>query len=661
MAALEIPAPDAATVEMRFASPDERDRFDPTAWRRAPLARVAGKSGWWRVDPEALGLADGAYEYEFVLDGRADAPVADPFADEITRFSGYRGVFRLRGGKRLQAFRWDDELPAGTRLPDNNAIVVYEMPLRWMSAGGEDFRQFGLGTFDEVIFRHLDRLADLGVNAIELMPVQDSPDTLNWGYGTRFFFAPDFDMGAPIDLKLFVKRCHQRGIRVILDVVMNHARDCPLEALAFERYFLRRRDEEPGRGDDYGARMFRYRGAEPGSFPAREFHFRMAAFWIEAYHVDGFRLDEFRGIDNWEFIQQFRDKAWAAFRRLFPDRPFIVIAEDSWRRAIVAQDAGTNPNRRKVADAIWNFAFRDEARRLIRGEIRTQFGEPSRRERIRNLVSGAALWDDMSHELKGGFGDLAEAVNYLTSHDVEKEDEARLMNFLIGPMLREAGQGPGSVADVRRAVDQDGSEALKGVKRRALERVRSAFVLLMTAPGIPMFLAGEEFADVHDLDHTDWRLKMSDPVDWSRENRPGHRALRDAVRDLIRLRTSHPALQRNEIAFFYFHPSIDEDGGTRVFAYCRTGGRPLGAAGQVIVLANCGGENFPEFRFPWAWGAAAVERGGPQEGAPLVVRAQDASGPCRSRPSSSAFSSCERNAKARPPCGERASRRRLIA
>ena len=351
----------------------------------------------------------------------------------------------------------------------------------------------------------------------------------------------------------------------------------------------------------------------------------MAAFWIEAYHVDGFRLDEFRGIDNWEFIQQFRDKAWAAFRRLFPDRPFIVIAEDSWRRAIVAQDAATNPNRRKVADAIWNFAFRDEARRLIRDEIRTQFGEPSRRERIRNLVSGAALWDDMSHELKGGFGDLAQAVNYLTSHDVEKEDEARLMNFLIGPMLRDAGLGSGSVADVRRAVDEDGSEALKGVKRRALERVRSAFALLMTAPGIPMFLAGEEFADVHDLDHTDWRLKMSDPVDWSRENRPGHRALRDAVRDLIRLRTSHPALQRNEIAFFYFHPSIDEDGGTRVFAYCRTGGRPLGAAGQVIVLANCGGEDFPEFRFPWAWGGAAVERGGPQEGAPLVVRAQDAS------------------------------------
>ena len=59
----------------------------------------------------------------------------------------------------------------------------------------------------------------------------------------------------------------------------------------------------------------------------------------------------------------------------------------------------------------------------------------------------------------GGFGDLAQAVNYLTSHDVEKEDEARLMNFLLGPMLRDAGLGSGSVADVRRAVDEDGSDA----------------------------------------------------------------------------------------------------------------------------------------------------------------------------------------------------------
>src|SRR5437016_13689099 len=83
--------------------------------------------------------------------------------------------------------------------------------------------------FDRVIFDHLDALADLGINAIELLPIQDSPATLSWGYGSRFFFAPDFDMGGPVDLKVLIKRCHQRGIRVILDVVMNHANACPLE------------------------------------------------------------------------------------------------------------------------------------------------------------------------------------------------------------------------------------------------------------------------------------------------------------------------------------------------------------------------------------------------------------------------------------------------
>ena len=102
----------------------------------------------------------------------------------------------------------------------------------------------GLGTFEKVVFAHLDKLKALGINAIELLPVQDSPDTLNWGYGTRFFFAPDLDMGPPLDLRFFVKHCHRRGIRVIFDVVMNHARNCPLQYLDEARFFLSAEDEE---------------------------------------------------------------------------------------------------------------------------------------------------------------------------------------------------------------------------------------------------------------------------------------------------------------------------------------------------------------------------------------------------------------------------------
>src|SRR5581483_5496182 len=193
----------------------------------------------------------------------------------------------------------------------------------------------------------------------------------NWGYGTRFFFAPDLDMGSPVDLKFFIKQCHRRGIRVILDVVMNHsAVKCPLLALAEDWFYLPPGGDEEGDRPAWGGRAFRYvRPAPDGHHPAREFHYAMAEFWVREYHVDGFRLDEFKGINNWDFVQAFREKAWAEHRRLFPGRPFLVVAEDSWRRAEVTQDLPTNPNGRQVADAIWNFAYRDEVRRLLRAGI----------------------------------------------------------------------------------------------------------------------------------------------------------------------------------------------------------------------------------------------------------------------------------------------------
>jgi 1,4-alpha-glucan branching enzyme len=634
-----IPAPLAATVEVRFAPLADRDRFDPAAWRREPLARDPARVGWWALDVDALALPDGDYEYELLLDGDAKHPVADPWAEELVRFGGYRGLFRVRGGRRWRPpFRWDDELPAGTRLPENDEMVIYEMPLRWMAGGAgsavsEDVRQVGLGTFERVLFDRLDELTDLGVNCIELLPVQDSADTLNWGYGSRFFFTTDVDMGDPVDLKLLVKRCHQRGIRVILDVVMNHARDCPLAPLADDWFFLppgeAGRAEEPGRGDDYGARLFRYRRPAPdGSFPAREFHYALAEFWVREYHVDGFRIDEFRGIDHWEFVQAFRDRAWGAHRALFPDRPFLVIAEDSWRRTQIVHDDPANPNGRRVVDAMWNFSFRDESRRLLHDEIRTAWGRPPRRARVEALLSGR---DTVGGDVfQRGFGDLAQAVNYVTSHDVEALGEQRFMNDALGRLLRERGLGDGSVESVRWVVDHLGGlhAGYEEAHADALDRARSAFALLLTAVGIPMFLAGEEFADVHDLAHGDWRLKMSDPVDWRRREQPGHDAMRSAVRELVRLRTSHPALQRNEVECFHFHPAFDENAGTRVFAYCRTDGRPTGEGGQVVVVANAGARDFAEYVIPWPWaGHPSVrvhEHGAPLTGAPLHVGVQDA-------------------------------------
>ena len=100
---------------------------------------------------------------------------------------------------------------------------------------------------------------------------------------------------------------------------------------------------------------------------------------------------------------------------------------------------------------------------------------------------------------------------------------------------------------------------------------------------------------------------MSDSVDWARETFPGHRELLSRTRDLVDLRTKHPALHRNEIAFFGFsggsepgfHPAFDGNDGERLFAYCRTAGQPLGSAGQVMAVCNCADRNYPEVWLDW--------------------------------------------------------------
>jgi 1,4-alpha-glucan branching enzyme len=542
-------------------------------------------AGWWEIDLDLLALADGDYEYEFVINGTTVA--ADPYAEEITRFGGYRGVFTITGGKRgRRPFRWDGETPPGVNLPSNNQIVIYEMPIKWMSSDpAEGAPLVELGTFDRVIFEHLDDLAGIGMNCIELLPIQDSPQTLNWGYGTRFFLTPDYDVGSPVDAEFFVKACHQRGVRIVLDVVMNmFAPQCPLAVLAPEWFY---EPGSPGR-QDWGQDLFRFNTpAYDNYFAAREFLCEMAEFWVSEYHIDGFRIDDFADINNWDFVQAFRDRATAKSESLFRRKPFLVVAEDSNRRFVTTADDASNPGGRKVVDAIWNFGYRDEVRRLVTNTINTVWGEPSRSARVQHLISKDGVWNDWNHAFDAGYTDMACSVDYITSHDVA--DAPRLMNIILGPMLQAANLGDGGVQNVRTAVDSVDSSsnpALQTAVQTGLHRVFGAFAILMTSVGIPMWLAGEEFGDVHDTDYIDVNQKQQDPVQWNRAAFNGNAELKANVAKLIQLRTSYPALQRNEVEFFYAHPQFDDNDSPRVFAFCRSAGLPLGNPGQVIVIAN---------------------------------------------------------------------------
>ncbi|MBV9490477.1 MAG: hypothetical protein JO069_12250 [Verrucomicrobia bacterium] len=602
---------------VRFAPLSDRDRFDPSTWPQHPLSKSAAFTGWWEIDLDQLALADGDYEYEFVVDGKTTT-AADPYAEEIARFGGYRGIFTIAGNKRVRRpFRWDGEIPAGVNLPSNDQIVIYEMPIRWMSSDPtEQAPLVELGTFDKVIFEHLDDLASMGVNCIELLPVQDSPQTLNWGYGTRFFFAIDYDLGSAVDARFFIKACHQRAIRVVLDVVMNmFASECPLAVLAPQWFY---EPASPGR-IDWGQNLFRFNTpAYENYFAAREFLCEMAEFWVSEYHVDGFRIDDFADINNWDFVQAFRDRATARSQGLFPAKPFLVVGEDSNRRFVITADNASSPGARKVVDAIWNFGYRDEVRCLVTNTINTVWGQPSRSARVQRLISKDGVWNDWSHAFDSGYADLTCSVDYFTSHDVKYAP--RLMNAILRPMLQAANLGDGGLQNVQDAVEgADGSSdpALQAAVQSALRRVFGAFALLMTSVGMPMWLAGEEFGDVHDLDYNDVFRMQQDPIQWNRAAFHGNAELKANVAKLIRLRTSHPALRRNDVEFFYFHPQFDDNDGPRVFAYCRSAALPLGGAGQVIVVANMGPQSFPTYDIPaWRWGRSALTEYGYGNDAP---------------------------------------------
>lgn len=591
---LRIPVENARTVAVRFSPLPRAGEFRPDKW---PTHRLAADGDLYSLDVPKLKLADGAYEYEFVIE-RQDGTrlvLPDPYAEEITRFGGYRGVFHIHQGRRVRpAFDWSNELPRGVDLPQHNEMVIYELPMRWVDTPSDAGRRHvGLGTFDKALHERLDYLVELGINAIELLPVQDSPDTLNWGYGTRFFFAPDLDMGEPFDLKLFVKRCHQKGIMVILDVVMNHSRACPLEQMAPGRYYLQNGWEEPiptrdgGRPrPSWGGAIFRYADGVDGEHPAREFHFEMARFWIEEYHVDGFRVDEFMGINNWDFITEFTARAREAHRRKFPDRPFVVIAEDSWNRPQITRPGQDG---RPVVNSCWDFGFRHHLRQLVVGNR-----EHLTPTEARQLLGGSPLYSE-----------LEQRIVFCTSHDVQGYLEKRLLPLFLDRTLGEPD-----------------------APLRALELVHSAFALMMTAVGVPMFLAGEEFGDLHDTDHGDDRQKMSDPINWERSRADGHAQLAARVRQLVRLRTGHPALQNKAIDFFGlengFHPTFGLARGEHVFTYCRTDGQPIGSPDQVVVVANCTPRHYQQFWLPWRWtGLTPEEHGGhPHQALPHVEGAQ---------------------------------------
>ena len=222
-------------------------------------------AGWYQCSTDEAAAGS---RYRFRIDG--DLRVPDP----ASRFNP-EDVHGPSVVVDPAVFAWQDEQ---WRTPAWHQAVIYELHVGTFTP---------LGTFAGVESK-LDGLRDLGVTAIELMPVADFPGRRNWGYDGVLLYAPDATYGTPDDLKRLVQAAHQRGLMVLLDVVYNHFGPDGNYLHAYAPDFFTERHQTP-----WGAAIA-FDGAQSGV--VRDFYVHNALYWLEEYNFDGLRFDAVHAI-----------------------------------------------------------------------------------------------------------------------------------------------------------------------------------------------------------------------------------------------------------------------------------------------------------------------------------------------------------------------------
>ncbi|KPF61195.1 malto-oligosyltrehalose trehalohydrolase [Rhizobium sp. AAP116] len=196
------------------------------------------------------------------------------------------------------------------------------------------------GTFQAAIDR-LDHLGNLGITAIQLMPIADFPGRWNWGYDGVMPYAPDSRYGRPDDLALLVQAAHQRGISVFLDVVYNHFGPSGNFMPAYAPLFSPHHQTPWGDGINFD---------DAQSEMVRAFLIENALFWIGEFHVDGLRLDAVHAIRD-DSEPHFLHELAARVRERFADRHIHLIVENEENDPLLLERGQPST---ATFDAQWN-------------------------------------------------------------------------------------------------------------------------------------------------------------------------------------------------------------------------------------------------------------------------------------------------------------------
>ena len=276
-------------------------------------------------------------DYVYVLDGERERP------DPVSRWQP-GGVHAPSRVVDPASFRWSDQGWSGIPLRD---FIIYELHTGTFTRDG---------TFAGVIAR-LPYLRDLGVTAIEIMPVAEVPGNRNWGYDGASLYASQSSYGGPTGLKKLVDACHQHGLAVVLDVVYNHLGPEGNYLPEFAPCFTDTHHTPWGKAINFDG---------PESDGVRRFIIDNALYWLTEYHVDALRLDAIHGIYDFgarhildELSQAFQDQA----RRL--QRQAWLIAESDLEDVRII-----NPRAKGgyAFDAQWHDDFHHALYALLTGQ-----------------------------------------------------------------------------------------------------------------------------------------------------------------------------------------------------------------------------------------------------------------------------------------------------
>lgn len=427
-------------------------------------------NGYWSLDARV----DAGTAYKYVVEHQSGALVQknDPRARQVSNSVGHSIVVDP------DSYTWND---AGYGTPGWNELVIYEMHLGTF----EDLPGPAVGTLDSARQR-LPYLADLGVNAVQLMPISEFAGDSSWGYNAAHPFTVESAYGSPDDFREFVDAAHQQGIAVLLDVLHNHWGPSDMDLWQFDGW------SENGYGGIYfyndGKAVTPWGDTRPdfGRAEVREYIRDNTLFWLNEYRVDGFRWDSTSNIrktnfgdnpDGWSLLQWINDEID------FHQGWKINIAEDMFDAPNdwITKDTGAGG---AGFDSQWDAMFVHP----IREAVITPWDADRNMWAVRNAIA---------HSYNG---DAFERVIYSESHDEVANGKSRVPEEIW----------PGNAS------------SYYSKKRSTL-----AASIVLTSPGIPMLFQGQEFLE-------DEFFSDDDPLDWSKLTTfSGIHAL---YRDLIRLR-----------------------------------------------------------------------------------------------------------------------------